>query len=95
MIGRVNGYIAATVLVDSRVTEGCDTGKPGIACGAGVEQWPDAVAAQRRADYLKTVLSSAPILGTEYESVKGSLLLLVSGKLKPSAAQAYQTAFTG
>jgi serine/threonine-protein kinase len=93
MIGRTSGYVAATVLVDSRITEGCDTGKPGIVCGAGVEQWPDEAAAQRRADYIKTMLSSAPFLGSEYETVKGNLLLRVSGKLKPSAAQAYQAAF--
>lgn len=93
MIGRVNGYVAATVLVDSR-TEECDTAKPGIICGAGVEQWPDEAAAQKRADYIKTMLSSAPILGTEYQTVKGNLLLRVSGKLKPSAAQAYQAAFS-
>ena len=95
MIERTTGYVAATVLVDSRITEGCETSKPGIACGAGVEQWPDAAAAQKRADYLKTVLSSMPVLGTEYKTVKGNLLLRVSGKLKPSAAQAYQTTFTG
>jgi serine/threonine-protein kinase len=97
MIGRVNGYVAAPVLVDSRITDGCDTTKPGIDCGAGVEQWPDAAAAaaQKRADYIKNVLSSAPILGTEYQTVSGNLLLRVSGKLKPSAAQVYQTAFTG
>jgi serine/threonine-protein kinase len=95
MIGRMNGYVAATVLVDSRITEGCEIGKPGIACGAGIEQWPDEAAAQRRADYIKAILSTAPVFGTEYETVKGNLLLRVNGKLKPSAAQAYQVAFTG
>jgi hypothetical protein len=95
IIGRVNGYVAATVLVDSRITEGCEVAKPGIACGAGIEQWPDEAAAQKRAEYIKTILSSAPILGTEYQAVKGNLLLRVSGKLKPSAAEAYTTAFVG
>jgi hypothetical protein len=64
-----------------------------LGSGAGVEQWPDEAAAQKRADYIKTMLSSAPFLGIEYETVKGNLLLRVSGKLKPSAAQAYQAAF--
>lgn len=36
MIGRVNGYVAATILVDSTIIEGCELAKPGIACGAGV-----------------------------------------------------------
>ncbi|WP_142271610.1 hypothetical protein [Mycobacterium sp. AT1] len=95
IIGRVNGYVAATVLVDSRITGGCEVAKPGIACGAGVEQWPDEAAAQKRAEYIKTILLSAPILGTEYQAVKGNLLLRVSGKLKPSAAEAYTKAFEG
>jgi serine/threonine-protein kinase len=95
LIGRVNGYVAATVLVDSRITEGCEIAKPGIACGAGVEQWPDEAAARKRADYVKTVLSSAPVLGSEYQTVKGNLLLRMSGKLQPSVAKVYQTAFTG
>lgn len=95
MIGRPNGYVAATVLVDSRITAGCDIGKPGIECGARVEQWPDQAAAQRRADYIKAMQSSMPILGREYQTVRGNLLLRVDGKLKPSAAQAYQAAFTG
>lgn len=94
MIRRVNGYAAATVLVDLRITEGCETSKPGIVCGAGVEQWPDQAAAQKRADYLKTVLSSMPMLGSEYQTIKGNLLLRVSGELKPSAAHVYQAAFT-
>ena len=46
-------------------------------CGAGVEQWPDAAAAQQRADYLKAVLSAAPILGTEYATLRRNLLLRV------------------
>jgi serine/threonine protein kinase, bacterial len=94
MIGRVNGYVAATVLVDSRITEGCELDTPGIACGAGIEQWPDGAAAQQRATYIKTLLSSAPILGTEYQTVKGNLVLRVSGQLKPSEAEAYERAFT-
>ena len=94
MIGRPNGYVAATVLVDSR-TEGCEIGKPGIECGARVEQWPDQAAAQRRADYIKAMQSSMPILGREYQTVKGNLLLRVDGTIRPSAAQAYQAAFTG
>lgn len=60
-----------------------------------VEQWPDEAAAQKRAEYIKTILSSAPILGSEYQAVKGNLLLRVSGKLKPSAAEIYTKAFEG
>lgn len=100
MIGRSNGYVAATVIVDSRIAaragdfdEKCSRDKPGIVCGAGVEQWPDAAATQARASYIKAIQSSMPFLGTEYQTVKGNLLLRVSGKLRPSEAQVYQAAF--
>jgi hypothetical protein len=86
--------VAATVIVDPRAGDECDKTKRGIICGAGVEQWPDAAAAQQRADYLKTVLSAAPILGTEYAALRGNLLLRVSGKLNPSVADQYKAAFT-
>jgi hypothetical protein len=42
------------------------------------------------ANYLKAVLSAAPILGIEYATPQGSLLLRVSGKLGPSVADQYQ-----
>lgn len=94
MIGRSTGYAAATVIVDPRVGEECDQTKPGIVCGAGVEQWPDAAAAQQRADYLKAVHSAMPMLGTEYATLRENLLLRVSGKLNPSVADQYRSAFT-
>jgi len=46
MIGRNTGYVAATVIVDPHAGEECDQKKPSIVCGAGVEQSPDAAAAQ-------------------------------------------------
>lgn len=95
MIGRNTGYVAAIVIVDPRTGEECDQKEPGIVCGAGVEQWPDRGAAQQRADYLKTVMSSMPILGTEYATVRDNLLLRVSGKLRPSDADQYKAAFNG
>jgi serine/threonine protein kinase, bacterial len=92
LISRPNGYAAATVIVDSRV-DGCSTADPGVDCGATVEQWPDQAAAQRRADYIQKVQAAAPILGSEWDTVNGNLLLRVTGKLKPSDAEAYQAAF--
>ena len=93
MIGRSTGYVAATVIVDPRTGEECDQTKPEIVCGAGIEQWPDDRAAQQRADYLKAVLSSMPMLGTEYATLRGNLLLRVSGKLSPSVADQYKAPF--
>jgi len=48
----------------------------------------------KRADYLKSVLSAAPILGTEYATLRGNLLLQVSSKLTPFVADQYKAAFT-
>lgn len=91
LLGRPNGYTAATVLVDSRSE--CDLRSPGTDCGATIEEWPDEAAAHRRADYIQQLMASMPMLGTEWSTVKGGLLLRVSGKLPPSAAKAYEAAF--
>jgi hypothetical protein len=86
LIGRPNGYVAASVLVDSRLPR-CET--PGADCGAMIEQWPDQAAAQRRADYIQAMLREMPMLGEEWNTIKGGLLLRVAGELNPSEAQAY------
>lgn len=90
LIGRPNGYSAATAVVDSRLPA-CEN--PGADCGAMIEQWPDEAAAQRRAEYIQTIAKAAPVLANEYDTVKGNLLLRVAGDLKPSAAEAYKKAF--
>lgn len=91
LLGRPNGYEAATVLYDSRAE--CLPGGPGVGCGATIEQWPNAEAAQRRADYIQAIGRSLPSM-SEWDTVKGNLLLRVAGALKPSAAEAYKAAFT-
>jgi serine/threonine-protein kinase len=92
LIGRPNGYTAATAIVDSRGK--CPNDGPGVDCGATVEQWPDQAGAQRRADYLQKMKQAMPIAGTEWTTVQGPLLLRVTGKLKPSVAKTYQDAFS-
>lgn len=92
LIGRPNGYVAANVLVDSRLPRCTDLGAD---CGVMIEQWPDQAAAQNRSDYIQSTLKSMPMLGQEWNTVKGGLLLRVAGELKPSEAKAYETAFTG
>lgn len=91
LLGRPNGYEAATVLIDSRAQ--CLPGGPGVDCGATIEQWPNAEAAQRRADYIQAIGRNLPTM-SEWTTVKGNLLLRVTGTLKPSAAEAYKAAFT-
>lgn len=89
-IGRPNGYTAAVVLFDSRTK--CTDGL-GSSCGATIEQWPTPADAKARMDYIQGILKDSPMLGSEYDYLRGGLLLRVDGALKPSAAAAYKTAF--
>ncbi|MEX0684201.1 MAG: serine/threonine-protein kinase, partial [Dehalococcoidia bacterium] len=95
LLGRPNGYSAAVVLIDPRSEGFCEPARPGADCGATVEQWPDQAAAQARADYLQKIRAAAPILGSEWNTVNGKLLLRVTGALAPSTARNYEKAFTG
>ncbi|QRY63452.1 hypothetical protein JVX90_04255 [Gordonia sp. PDNC005] len=93
LIGRPNGYVGATVIEDSRIK--CSEGrKIGVSCGAMVEEWPDNDSAQRRSAYIRRAREGMPILGQEYDYVRGPFLLRVSGDLKPSQAKKYEQAFT-
>ncbi|UQE75645.1 hypothetical protein MYK68_03220 [Gordonia sp. PP30] len=92
LIGRPNGYSAATVLVDRR-TKCDDAEKPATSCGAMIEQWASKSDAEKRKKYIDDILKASPMLGSEYSTVKGNLLLRVTGKLKPSEAEAYRKAF--
>lgn len=91
LIGRPNGYSAATVLFDSRVS--CAGDEPGVDCGATIEQWPSGEAAQDRSDYIQSVQSGSSILGSEWNTVRGDLLLRVTGDMNPSDAEAYAEIF--
>lgn len=81
LLGRPNGYVAAIVVFDERVT--CAT--LGASCGAEIEQWPSAVAAQRRSAF-------EPLLVREYHYRYGAVLIRVSGALSPAAALEYDRA---
>ena len=90
LIGRPGGYVSAAVIYDA----GVECTSLGTSCGAGVEVFATAADAQARSDFILKTLKSAPALGTEYHTVNGAALLRVNGKVKPSVAQAYATAFT-
>lgn len=94
LLGRPNGYTAAVVLIDPRSRGLCDPARPGVDCGATVEQWPSQAAAQARADYIRNIRAASPILGSEWTTVSGDLLLRVTGELTPSTAKSYENAFT-
>ena len=88
LIGRPNGYIDAAVVYDDSVE--CD--ELGAACGVTIEIWPSAEDAEARSKYIQSVLKDAPILGSEYHTLSGAVLMRVSGDLKPSAAKEYEAA---
>jgi hypothetical protein len=89
LIGRPGKYTDAATLYDSRVS--CTS--LGVDCGATIEVWPTTSDAQARSDYIQGALKAAPALGTEYDYVNGTLLLRVTGIIKPADAAIYQEAF--
>lgn len=91
LIGRPNGYLSAAVLYDSNAS--CT--ELGVSCGATVEVWPDEAAAKARSDYIQSILKDSPVLGSEFHTLNGSILLRVDGKqLKPSDAKLYAEALS-
>lgn len=91
LIGRPNGYDSAAILYDSEVS--CD--ELGSECGVVVEVFSDENAARARGEYIQGILSEAPALGSEWDYVKGSVVLRVSGELKPTSNTKYAEAFGG
>ena len=81
LLGRPDGYVAAIVVFDERVT--CET--VGVSCGAEIEQWPNPVAAQRRSAF-------QPLLAHEYHYRYGAVLIRVTGALAPADALEYDRA---
>ena len=91
-IGRPNGYVSAAVIYDSGVVDCGDD--LGVDCGATVEVWPSADAAKERSEYIQGLQKNSPILGTEYNYLNGAALLRVSGNIKPTVAEEYESAFS-
>ena len=94
LIGRPGQYDAATFMQDTRLS--CkakgDYQELATSCGAKVERWASNADAQARAADIQKKLKDYG-LGAEYDYVRGTLVLRVSGDLKPSQAKAYETAF--
>ncbi|MCW2772833.1 MAG: hypothetical protein JWN91_1159 [Nocardioides sp.] len=91
LIGRPNGYTAATVIFDSRVS--CEGDAPGVDCGATIEEWPSHEDAEKRSDYIQDLQSGSSLLGSEWNTIRDNLLLRVTGNMKPSDADAYADIF--
>ena len=92
LLGRNNGYVAGAVMKDSRIVK-CNGRGFGSTCGAMIEQWPTANDAKVRMDYIVRLEKSMPILGSEYDTLRGDLLLRVDGHLSPTQAAVYRAAF--
>jgi hypothetical protein len=83
--------VAAFVITDKGLT--CP--ELGASCGGTLEVWPDETAAQDRSDYIQGILKETPAFGSEYHYLDGTMLLRVTGDVKPSSAMKYEAAFTG
>jgi hypothetical protein len=89
LIGRPNGYTSRAsfdVPGGDPDAEKYDTSRGGV-----IEVFGDAAAAKIRADYIANLQKASPILGTEYHYLRGSVLVRISGKVKPSVAAGFQT----
>lgn len=91
LLGRPGGYVSAATVTDKRVV--CSDPLPGADCGASVETFRTAAEAKARSAYIQGVLkASGGLLGTEYDTVRGTVLLRVTGRLTPKQAKAYASA---
>jgi len=90
LIGRPSGYVSGAVIYDSRA----QCSKLSVDCGATIEVWPSAGAAKTRSEYIEGLQKGSPVLGTEYHYLNGPALLRVAGKLKPTEAKEYESAFS-
>lgn len=90
LLGRPNGYVSKVELVDSRVPV-ADRGTPGnVDDGASVEVFADAERAAARAAFIQGIAKTSPALANEYDYVKGTVLVRVTGNLTPTQAAPYK-----
>ena len=92
-IGRPGGYTSAAVIYDKNVK--CEGKDVVVGCGAKIEVFESAAAAKARAAYIQGLMKSMPILGKEYDYLRGVALLRIAGEVKPSLAKQYNAAFGG
>lgn len=90
LLGRPGGYTSKAAFVDSRV-DAPWAEKGDVLLGGSVEVFPTSEAAQRRAEYVKTLAESSPIFA-EYTYVQGPVVLRVSKELAPKDAAEYEAA---
>ncbi|MGW1531276.1 hypothetical protein [Streptomyces aureus] len=93
LLGRPGEYTSKVTFSDSWVQASQVTGAdPGaVERGGAVEAFASASDAEARAVYIRDIAKSSPAL-TEYDYVRGSVLVRVSRYLTPKQAAAYATA---
>ncbi len=90
LLGRPGQYASSATLLDKRTgaaaAEGADS-------GATVEVFTTEEDAAQRAHYIDVMLDGQTMLGTEYHTQVGTVLLRVTGKLTPAVNALYAAAF--
>ncbi|WP_426507250.1 hypothetical protein ACPPVO_53900 [Dactylosporangium sp. McL0621] len=93
LLGRPGGYLSRASF---DVPGGDKDAEPyDIDHGGVVEVFADASAAQARSKYIQDAQKSMQILGTEYHYLNGSVLVRITGKVKPSVAKPFEAAVAG
>jgi len=95
LLGRPNGYTSKIAFADSRINQDeadrLKVEKDAIERGGSIEVFPDEEGAQARADYIQSVQKGG-VFGSEYDYVKGGILVRVTGDLTPKQAKEYEAA---
>lgn len=93
LLGRPSGYTSKIAFLDSRISKKDTeyTDSDAIERGGSIEVYGDADGAKQRAEYIQAIGKSSG-LANEYDYLKGSILVRVTGNLTPSKAKDYQAA---
>lgn len=95
-LGRPNGYTSKTAFADARIPpDQRPQDNTEIENGGSIEVFSSSADAQTRKDYIQKVTQPLGGLLTEYDYVKGAVLVRVSKLLTPDQAKEYETALDG
>ncbi|OFI39472.1 hypothetical protein BIU82_14200 [Arthrobacter sp. SW1] len=90
LLGRPGQYVSLAWIGDKRAMPE----RSGIDGGAVIEVFANAEDMKTRSDYIQKMLKEmGPVAGTEYHYFSGTAMLRVNGKLTPTQAKAYESAF--
>ncbi|ANZ35280.1 hypothetical protein BBK82_03495 [Lentzea guizhouensis] len=93
LLGRPNMYTSKVAFADSRVpAEGLPDDKTQVEHGGGVEVFPDEAGATARMKQIQEISKNLGGMISEYDYVRGGVLVRVSSKLTPDQAKEYESA---